>query len=280
MGGYALFEKKIDVGSVFHDNESIDTIAVTRGHGWKGVVNRWGVTRLPRKTHRGLRKVACIGSWHPARVQFNIAREGQKGYHHRTEIHKKIYKIGKAIQYDEHKKPINFEASTEYDLTEKNITPMGGFTGYGIVKLDFIMIKGSCPGTRKRPITLRKAIIEPSNTAAKEEIKLRFIDTSSKYGHGRFQTSEERKTWYGKSKKDKILEAQQKQKERAIKERLRKKNKGKKGKNMDVDDDEDDDDDDADKYLSKSEKKKRKGSAKKNSGKKAKGAKKKTQRKK
>eukprot|EP01083_Nonionella_stella_P279838 951859_1 len=79
--GYNLFEKQISIDSVFHDNESIDTIAVTRGHGWKGVVNRWGVTRLPRKTHRGLRKVACIGSWHPARVQFNIAREGQKGYH-------------------------------------------------------------------------------------------------------------------------------------------------------------------------------------------------------
>merc|ERR1711997_1303809 len=250
---------------------SIDTIAVTRGHGWKGVVNRWGVTRLPRKTHRGLRKVACIGSWHPARVQFNIAREGQKGYHHRTEI----YKIGKAISYDENGKPINFEASTDYDLTQKNITPMGGFTGYGVVKLDFIMIKGSCPGTRKRPITLRKAIVEPSTTAAKEDIKLRFIDTSSKYGHGRFQTSDEKKAWYGKTKKDKILEAQQKQRERAMKERQKKKNKGK-GQSVGGGDD---GDDDQNKYLSKSEQKKRKGS-KKNSGKKSKGAKKKTQRKK
>merc|ERR1712087_10686 len=245
--GYKLFEKQITVNSVFHENESIDTIAVTRGHGWKGVVNRWGVTRLPRKTHRGLRKVACIGSWHPARVQFNIAREGQKGCHHRTEIHKKIYKIGKAISYDENGKPINFEASTDYDLTQKNITPMGGFTGYGVVKLDFIMIKGSCPGTRKRPITLRKAIVEPSTTAAKEDIKLRFIDTSSKYGHGRFQTSDEKKAWYGKTKKDKILEAQQKQRERAMKERQKKKNKGK-GQSVGGDDG----DDDQNKYLSKS----------------------------
>eukprot|EP01083_Nonionella_stella_P176573 618160_1 len=213
--GYNLFEKQVSISSVFTDNESIDTIGVTRGHGWKGVVNRWGVTRLPRKTHRGLRKVACIGSWHPARVSFTIAREGQKGYHHRTEIHKKIYKIGRAIQYNKHGKPINFEASTDYDLTAKNITPMGGFIGYGVVKQDFIMIKGTCPGTRKRPITLRKAIVQPSTTMAKEEIKLRFIDTSSKYGHGRFQTKEEKKAWYGKTKKDKILEAKEKQKERA-----------------------------------------------------------------
>lgn len=34
----------------------IDVIGVTKGHGMEGVVTRWGVTRLPRKTHRGLRK--------------------------------------------------------------------------------------------------------------------------------------------------------------------------------------------------------------------------------
>jgi len=285
--GFGLFEKQIPVASVFAENESIDTIAVTRGHGWKGVVNRWGVTRLPRKTHRGLRKVACIGSWHPARVQFNIAREGQKGYHHRTEIHKKIYKIGAAIKYDETGKPTNFSASTEYDLTAKNITPMGGFVGYGIVKQDFLMIKGTCPGPRKRPITLRKAIVTPSTTAGKEEIKLRFIDTSSKYGHGRFQTGEEKKAWYGKTKKDKLAEAKLEQKERAKQARLKAKaGKGKKGgkgskkKAGGSKKKQQEKEAAADKYLSKNEAKKKKGSKKKDSGKKKKGAKKKTQRKK
>ena len=54
---YGLFEKEVSVDSVFNMNEMIDTIAVTRGRGTEGVVTRWGVTRLPRKTHRGLRKV-------------------------------------------------------------------------------------------------------------------------------------------------------------------------------------------------------------------------------
>jgi large subunit ribosomal protein L3e len=54
---YALFEKAVPIESVFSTNEMIDTIAVTRGRGTEGVVTRWGVTRLPRKTHRGLRKV-------------------------------------------------------------------------------------------------------------------------------------------------------------------------------------------------------------------------------
>ena len=59
-----------------------------------GVTSRWHPKKLPRKTHKGLRKVACIGAWHPSRVSFSIARAGQKGYHHRTEINKKIYRIG------------------------------------------------------------------------------------------------------------------------------------------------------------------------------------------
>ena len=47
-------------------------------------------------------------------------------------------------------------ASTEYDLTEKTITPMGGFPHYGEVNNDFIMLKGCCVGPKKRVITLRK----------------------------------------------------------------------------------------------------------------------------
>ena len=127
---------------------------------------------------------------------------------------------------------------------------------------------GSCAGVRKRVITLRKAIVELSSTAAKEEVELRFIDTSSKMGHGRFQTKEEKKAWYGKSKKDRLREAAAKAKDRAA--RL--------ARGEEVDDETEEVD--ADRFLSKNAKKrKRKGSKKKGSGKKEKGAKKKTQRK-
>merc|ERR1719275_105098 len=141
-----LLEREVKVADVFAQDEMIDVIGVTKGHGFHGVITRWGCTRLPRKTHRGLRKVACIGSWHPARVSWTIARGGQKGFCHRTEIHKKIYKLGNAIKFDGDGKPTNFEASTEFDLTQKNITPMGGFVGYGVVRQDFVMIKGTCAG--------------------------------------------------------------------------------------------------------------------------------------
>merc|ERR1711998_177565 len=91
-----LFEQEVKVADVFSQDEMVDVIGASKGHGIAGVITRWGCTRLPRKTHRGLRKVACIGAWHPAKVQYSVARAGQHGYHHRTEMNKKIYKIGKS----------------------------------------------------------------------------------------------------------------------------------------------------------------------------------------
>lgn len=191
-----MFEKKIRVGSIFEQNEMIDIIGVTKGRGTDGVITRWGVTRLPRKTHRGLRKVACIGAWHPARVQFQVPRAGQNGFHHRTEINKKIYRIGKAKSEDE------MTGSTANDLTQKGITPMGGFPHYGMINEDFVMLKGTVMGTKKRVITLRKTLLPQTSRNALEEITLKFIDTSSKMGHGRFQTYEEKAKFFGRVKKD------------------------------------------------------------------------------
>jgi len=185
----ALFEKEVDVTKVFSEGEVLDICAATRGHGFAGVISRWGVTRLPRKTHRGLRKVACIGAWHPARVKTTVARAGQQGYHHRTEINKRVLRIGK--------KGDTKSASTESDLTEKSITPVGGFPHYGVVNEDWLLIKGCVSGSRKRPVTLRKSLVTTSKRSHLEPINLKFIDTSSKYGHGRFQTIEEKNKFLG-----------------------------------------------------------------------------------
>jgi len=192
----SLFEKEVDVKKVFEENEMIDVIGVTKGKGFEGVTTRWGVTRLPRKTHKGLRKVACIGAWHPSRVAFTVPRAGQNGYHHRTEVNKKIYRIG------EGKDPKN--ASTETDLTEKRITPMGGFPHYGMVNEDFIMLKGCVAGVKKRVLTLRKSLQPQTSRNALEKIKLKWIDTSSKFGHGRFQTEKEKNAFMGIRKHHKV----------------------------------------------------------------------------
>lgn len=36
------------------------------------------------------------------------------------------------------------KGSTEFDVTDKDITPMGGFPHYGVVNEDFLMLKVCC----------------------------------------------------------------------------------------------------------------------------------------
>ena len=79
---------------------------------------------------------------------------------------------------------------------------MGGFVRYGIVKNDFVMIKGSCPGVKKRVLTLRKGLLPQTNRRATENVSLKFIDTSSKFGHGSYQTAAEKSQFLGVLKKD------------------------------------------------------------------------------
>ena len=132
-----------------------------------------------------------------------VPRSGQRGYHHRTEINKKIYRVGKNLKDD----PVN--AKTENDLTEKPITPMGGFSHYGEVNEDWVMLKGTVMGPRKRVITLRKSLLPQVTRKALEKVTLKFIDTSSKFGHGRFQTSEEKAKFYGNVQKKAKTEAKE-----------------------------------------------------------------------
>jgi len=175
-----LLEQEVSVHKVFQQNDMVDIIGATKGHGFNGVVTRWGCTRLVRKSHRGLRKVACIGSWHPARVQFQVPRSGQRGYHHRTEINKKIYKMHDASKPE-----------------EESVTPMGGFLKYGEAK-HWVMLKGTVRGPKKRIITLRKSLLPQVSRKALEEISLKYISTTSQMGHGRFQSSDEKKKFLGR----------------------------------------------------------------------------------
>jgi ribosomal protein L3 len=50
-----------------------------------------------------------------------------------------VYKIGKKGE-ESHK------AGTDFDVVDKEITPMGGFAHYGVVNEDYLMIKGGIPG--------------------------------------------------------------------------------------------------------------------------------------
>jgi large subunit ribosomal protein L3e len=192
---HGYFEKEVRIDQVFGQSEIIDVLGVTKGKGFTGVIQRWGVRHLQKKSHRGYRKVGCIGAWHPSRVAWSVARAGQSGYFHRTELNKKIYRIGKGERGG-----AKNNATTEADITEKNITPLGGFPHYGVVKDDFIIVKGCVVGPKKRFLLIRKSLLHTTSRELLEPITLKFIDTSSKLGHGRFQTTAEKDAFYGRKK--------------------------------------------------------------------------------
>nr|CAG8502973.1 7851_t:CDS:2 [Entrophospora candida] len=115
------------------------------------------------------------------KVMYPVPWAGQSGYHHRTEANKKIYREDKS------------NAATEYDINKKQITPLGGF-----LIMVFTMLKGLCIGVKKSVLTLRKTLLTHTKHSALEIISLKFIDTSSKFGHVHFQTAEEKTCipWY------------------------------------------------------------------------------------
>ena len=79
---------------------------------------------------------------------------------------------------------------------------LGGFVRYGEVKNDFLLLKGGIPGVKKRVVTLRKSMFTHTSRRALEKVELKWIDTSSKFGHGAYQTAAEKKTVVGTLKKD------------------------------------------------------------------------------
>lgn len=90
-----------------------------------------------------------------------------------TEFDKTIYYIG--LGADE------ANALTELDITKKRST-MVGFPHYGIVKNDFLMLKGSIPPSKECVITIRKSLMAHTSHRDLEKVQLKFIDASPKFG--------------------------------------------------------------------------------------------------
>ena len=158
-----LLGKEITAKEIFSEGEYVDSIATTKGKGFQGPVKRWGIRIQYGKAARSSkgRHVGSIGPWTPSRTMWTVAQAGQMGYHKRTEYNKRILKIGESSEVDA-------------------VNPEGGFVKYGLVKNDYIMIKGSVPGPSKRLVVLRKAIRPNGKQADAPEIS--FISTASKQG--------------------------------------------------------------------------------------------------
>jgi len=154
-----LLGKDIKVSDIFKNGDFIDTVAVTKGKGTQGPVKRFGVKIQRRKaanSGKG-RHVGTLGNRSHA-TRWTVPMSGQMGYHTRTEYNKRILKLGTA---------------------EDVIIPNGGFVNYGNVKNDYIMLKGSVPGSTKRLIRFRSAIRNPPEL---KEPEITYVSTTSNIG--------------------------------------------------------------------------------------------------
>ncbi|KAJ8784052.1 hypothetical protein J1605_009095 [Eschrichtius robustus] len=145
----------------------------------------------------------CLLPINQKKVHLMEIQARQKGYHHCIEINKKIHKIGQGYLIKD-RKLIKKNVSTDYDLSDKSIKPLCGLVHCGEVTNGFVMLKGCVLGNKKQVLTLRESLLVQTQLWALKKTDLKFIDTTSKFGHGCFQTVEEKKVFMGPLKKDRI----------------------------------------------------------------------------
>ena len=157
----AILGQQVPITSVFSAGDLLDVSAITKGKGTQGPVKRWGIAVAKRKHARTgkLRHVGNLGPWHPAHVSWRVPQLGQMGYHQRTEFNKRIISIG---------------------TDGAQVTPEGGFPGYGLVRNHYVLIRGSLPGPIKRLVRMRHAI-RPGMNFVKEPQFL-YVSQESKQG--------------------------------------------------------------------------------------------------
>jgi len=135
-----LLGKEVKIDQVFESGDTVDTAAITKGKGWEGPITRMGVKRKQHKSRKSVREVGSLGPISPQYVMYTVPRGGQHGLHQRIEYDKKIMVM-------DNTENIKYE-----------INPKGGFKHFGNVNGDFIIVRGSVPGTYKRLIKLRTQI--------------------------------------------------------------------------------------------------------------------------
>lgn len=135
-----LLGKQVKIDQIFETGASVDVAAITKGKGWQGVIQRYGAKKKQHKSRKTVRELGSLGPISPQYVMYTVPRAGQMGFHQRIEYNKRIMIMSNT---DENKLKIN---------------PDGGYKHFGLVKGDYVILKGSVPGTYRRLIKLRSQI--------------------------------------------------------------------------------------------------------------------------
>jgi len=152
----SLLEKDITINDVFKAGNYTDIHSITTGYGFQGVVKRFGVSLKSHKSEKKRRAVGNLGPFTPRKVSWKVPQTGQHGYHTRTEYNKLVISIGS---------------------DPKEVNQDGAIVGYGLLKNDYMLIKGSVGGPKKRMIKFTRPIRNTSDVGAPE---IGRISTNSK----------------------------------------------------------------------------------------------------
>lgn len=154
-----MLGRLIRIADAFEVGASVDVASITKGKGWQGVLKRWNVKKKQHKSRKTVREVGSLGPISPQSVMYTVPRAGQFGFHQRTEYSKRIMMIGNAGDAG--------GGSSGGGTTTKNtdtagvgdrINPAGGYKHFGLISGDYIILRGSVPGTYRRLIKLRSQI--------------------------------------------------------------------------------------------------------------------------
>ncbi len=153
--------KEIHFSDFSKEGQFVDVIGVTKGKGFTGHVERFGVKLLPRKNRKHRRMIGTLGPWHPDWVRNTVPQAGQMGYQQRTAHNIRVLLV-----------------SGKENVSMVN--PKGGFTGYGLVRSDFVLLHGSIPGPSKRLVKFRDS--SRQQVQSTEKITLTYVSIESKQG--------------------------------------------------------------------------------------------------
>jgi len=132
-----ILGKEVAAKDVVKEGELVDLIGVTKGKGMAGTVKRFGIRIQPRHAKKKLRHIGTLGPQTPRKVRWTVPQAGQLGFFRRTEMNKRILKIGEK---------------------GSDISPKSGFKRYGLIKSNYVVVEGSVPGSKKRLVMFRSAI--------------------------------------------------------------------------------------------------------------------------
>lgn len=131
----SILGKEISVKDVLKEGQQLDIFSVSKGKGTQGPVKRFGIALRSHKSEKGVRGPANVGPWKGNR-SWTVAHAGRMGFHNRLEKNKWLLKIGE--------KP-------------EEINVKGGFINYGVIKNNYVLLKGSVPGATKRLVRVVNA---------------------------------------------------------------------------------------------------------------------------